>query len=314
MRQAYVGVISFLLMCGQPASAVEQIELLGKSNPSPRVVAEVGPVMSQEATQFATSIGLLPKLQRIQELRQRSTADGGALTSLELLSLRQDVTETIVMSGYEVRTVAARIDRELANSSEVLAYLAERRDRAVRLNSYADFISGGITGIVSGGMKLGEVGGVAPDLIDTIEGGLQTSLAAWALHEQRGEARRERGVPSILSHLFQGKKSAEQDYPPAVWAYLSTPLPAAKNDACRLDLLVDRWVKLGVCFTHRGHRVDTKQRIQNISNETPSNQKITIDVLEDRIAMLNDLRATIVQMDADLLELTQVVHGLRRVS
>jgi hypothetical protein len=287
--------------------AYGQTELLGRSNPTPRTVPAVaGATLSAEASQLAASMQVLPKLRRIQELRAASSTP-----SMELITLKQDSLESIVMAGYEIDTVTARIDRELANASEILAYLAERRDRAVRLNSYADFISGGITGIVSGGMKVADAGGIAPDLLDTIEGGLQTSLASWALQQQRGEQRRERGVPSILSHLFQTKAEAATDYPPAVWAFLSSPLPASKTNASKLDLLVNRWTKLGFCFTHRGHRMDTRARVQHLANEGPPNARLTVDVLEDRVAMLNDLRATIVQMNGDLLELTQVVHGQR---
>jgi hypothetical protein len=296
------------------AQAVQQPHLLGRSNPTPRVVppdtiaTTASPKMSEEATMLAAKIGLLPKLKRLEELRAT------APNSEEEMALRQDVVENIMMAGYEVRAVAARIDRELANASEVLAFLAERRDRAVRLNSYADFISGGITGMISSGMKIGDAGGVAPDIIDSVEGAFQTGLATWALHEQRGEKRREQGVPSILTHLFQTKSAAQADYPPTVWTYLSSPIPASKTSASRLDIVVDRWLKVGVCFTHpRGHRHDTRTRIQHISNAETA-PRVTIDILEDRIAMLNDLRATVVQMDEDLLEFTQCLQGLRRTS
>lgn len=293
------------------AFAVDRPSLLGGSNPSLRT--EIPPHqqppgtarLSSDATQLAINMQLLPKLIHIEQLR--STAPN----SIEYLALKQDVMESIVMAGYEAGTVTARIDRELANAGEVLGYLAERRDRAVRLNSYADFISGGITGIVSGSMNLGETGGKAPDTLDTIEGALQTSLATWALRQQRGEKRRERGMPSILAHLFQTKSAAQPDYPPAVWAFLSAPLPASKTNASRLDVLVDRWLKLGVCFTHRGHRVDARTRIQHVAPSNLKQERLTIDVLEDRIAMLNDLRATVVEIDAYLLELTQCVHGVR---
>jgi hypothetical protein len=322
-RSLFLACIAACICSQSSAYAVDRPDLLGGSNPSLRTTVpqhQIAPGtarLSKDAIQIANALQIMPQLVRIEQLRASSA------TSLEYVALKQESLESIVMAGYEVHTVTSRIDRELANASEVLGYLAERRDRAVRLNSYADFISGGITGIISGGMNLGEAGGKAPDVLDTVEGVLQTGLASWALQQQRGDTRREKGIPSILAHLFGPKTEAATDYPPTVWSYLSSPLPPEvigaavapvtppPPDASRLDILVDRWIKLGLCFTHRGHRTDTKARIQHLSGASTSNKRVTIDVLEDRIAMLNDLRATVVQMNTDLLELAQTVHGVR---
>lgn len=303
-------LVSTAVVCGLKANAVDRPDLLGRSNPTPRVVpplpAAIGSVkLSDEARQLGQALGLLPKLRRIEQLRATQPS------STELLAVKEDVMESCVTAGFEVRAVASRIDRELANASEVLAYLAERRDRAVRLNSYADLISGGISGLISGSMKIADAGGIAPDIIDTVEGGLQSGLATWAIKEQRGDRRREQGMPSILAHLFLPKTEAQVDYPPAVWSYLSSPLPASSSQASRLDLLVERWVKMGVCFTHRGHAMDRRARAQQLSGQT--SHRVTVDLLEDRIAMLNDLRSTVVHMDVDLLELMQALRGTRTV-
>lgn len=297
--------VAFML----PACA-EMRSLVGKSNPTPRVVSPFENLgLSVETQMLANSMQLLPKLERLQELRAQSPASMTVDSKLELLTVRQDCAEAVQLASCEVRSVTARIDRECANAGEVLAYLAERRDRAVRLNTYADLVSGGLTGIISGSLKLGDVPGPAGDIIDTVEGAMQTGLSAWALQQQRGEQRREQGAPSILTHLFQQKSVAEKDYPPAVWSFLTMPLPAAANKACRVDNLVDRWLKLGLCFTHRGHRAGLEKRVQHVSG--PNSPKVTVDILEDRVAMLNDLRATVVHMDVELLELMQVVQGSR---
>jgi hypothetical protein len=292
-----------------PANAQQNRSLLGTSNPSPKAMSRVSPagepILSEEAKLVATSLGILPKLEQLQQARLA----GGV--SVDTVVTRQDCTEAILQSGLEVRTIAGRIDRELSNAGEVLAYLAERRDRAVRLNTYADLISGGITGVLSGGLKIADAAGVTPDIIDTAEGALQTGISTWALQQQAGEQRKQQGIPSILTHLFQERSSAQADYPASVWAYLSSPLPAAQSNASRLDILVDRWLKLGLCFTHRGHG-PPRERALKVAGHLETH-KVTIDVLEDRIAMLNDLRATIVQMDSDLLELMEVVRGGRKI-
>ncbi len=312
-RRSRAIIVATILCMFSPSALSQQRSLLGTSNPSPKAMPATTnglPALSEEAIIVARSLGIMDNLQLLQRSGPGQRASS---PTVESLALRQDTIESILQSALEVRTVAARIDREMANANEVLAYFAERRDRAVRLNTYADLISGGITGILSGSFKVAEMRGVTPDLIDTIEGSLQTGLSAWALQQQSGEKRREQAVPSLLTHLFQQKANAEHDYPPSVWAYLSSPLPASKTNASRLDIVVDRWMKLELCLSHGGHRADTTDRAKRVAGHLDS-RKITIDVLEDRIAMLSDLRATVVQMDSDLLEMMQIVKGKRMVA
>jgi len=287
-RRSRAIIVATILCMFSPSALSQQRSLLGTSNPSPKAMPATTnglPALSEEAIIVARSLGIMDNLQLLQRSGPGQRASS---PTVESLALRQDTIESILQSALEVRTVAARIDREMANANEVLAYFAERRDRAVRLNTYADLISGGITGILSGSFKVAEMRGVTPDLIDTI-------------------------VPSLLTHLFQQKANAEHDYPPSVWAYLSSPLPASKTNASRLDIVVDRWMKLELCLSHGGHRADTTDRAKRVAGHLDS-RKITIDVLEDRIAMLSDLRATVVQMDSDLLEMMQIVKGKRMVA
>ncbi len=233
---------------------------------------------------------------------------------LRLLSLRQTALEAIVSTGFELHGSMNSVDKEIAEAEEIRAVLAERRDRAIRLNTYADFISGGITGIVSGALNLGEVRQYAPNTIDTSEGVVQTALSAWAFQQQRGEKRLESGVPNLLTVVFDLNAQCPAGFSPAVWGFFNSTPSNNATGTTRRQYLRDHWMKRNLCFSHRGHRTPAQHdRVKHLTGNQSEQSRVTIDVLEDRLAMFADLRATLAQMDCLLQELAEVVRGKKSV-
>ncbi|MBX9686646.1 MAG: hypothetical protein K2X27_08085 [Candidatus Obscuribacterales bacterium] len=293
-------------------AATERAQILGNSHhlSKPLYTQESlnSSKLSYTAMQLAEQLGMMPDMERLQNLREQNNDQ--IPQTLEALLIRQNLSETMQNTTLELRTVVARVDREIASANEIHAHLAERRDRAVRLNTYADFISGGVTGIVSGSMKLGDVTHFAPDVIDTVEGVVQSGLSCWALSQQKGERRMEQGIPSILAHLINQSKSAENDYPHSTWTYLNLPANGSSGPSA-LKQLVDRWFSLDLCLRHTGHRGSKDKRQQSLSS---GKLKLTIDILEDRLAMLTDLRSCLLQMDYVNLELLQFIRGKKSLA
>jgi len=265
--------------------------------------------LSSEARDLAQKLGILSMLERLEHLRATYQETVARQPNIELLALRLDLLEAVLTTSYDVRSVSNTIDREIAQTNEVHAYLAEQRDRAIRLNTYANFISGGITGIVGGALKLGDVNHISPDTIDTVEGAIQSSLATWAFRQQQGERRVEQGTPNTLAGLLNESSSPPAAYPLSVWQYLNSPPPGATKPETRREMLINRWAKRRFCLIHRGHRVGNAERMQQVSGTHVEARRVTVDLLEDRMAMLTDLRSMITQMDSYLSEILNVIRG-----
>lgn len=313
---AALAALMLLVLVPVSSFSTERTKLLGTSGHSEYALSNLKNTgatargeLSPLGVQFASKLGVLSKIQKLQTIRAQANTD--ASSKLEQLALKEELVESIFICAEELRTVIARVNSEIADTSEVHAHLSEGRDRAVRINTYANLVSGGITGMVGGGLKLGDVNHLAPDLIDTTEGVIQTALATWALAQQRGEERYIRKSPGLLSHLMNRTSEVEGDFPPSVWAYLNLPSRNA-NDTI-VKSLVDRWFTLNLCLKHSGHRESRASRQLRLSSDEKKNNKVTIDVLEDRMAMLSDLRACIEQMDFLILELMHCVRGTRTV-
>lgn len=265
--------------------------------------AEVSQTAAGEPIVPSVDFGFAKLIDQLQQQKANGTA-----SAIERLELKNELFRRILKVSYEIRVVTNKIDREIADADQRRAVLAERRDRAVRINTYADFLSGGITGIVGGGMKLRDINHIAPDIIDTVEGGVQTGLSAWALQQQRGEQKIERTSPGLLAPIMDPNLRSQRDFSDDIWTFLNTTPPGGGQSL--RETLKSRWIKSRFCFQHTGHRMEPKERMKHMALVHPRSNRITIDLLEDRIAMLHDLRATVTQLDEELLGIITKLQSL----
>ncbi len=260
--------------------------------------------LSADSLNLAKSLGISPQLDQLTTLKRTAGSD-----SNELISLKIDLLESVLTASYETRSVVNKIDKELAQSGEVNTYINEQRDRALRMNTYVNFISGGITRMVTGGLTLGSVNHIAPDTLTAIEGVIQTSLASWGVWQLRGEKRLERsGKENMLAPIFDPSARNSINYPPSVWSFLNSSPSGTNTQPSRRELLLDHWYKHGLYLMKNKRKNSDVDRVQKVSGSNQISFRLTSDILQDRMTMLTDLRATVEQMDDNLLEILQVIR------
>ncbi|HEY9785718.1 MAG TPA: hypothetical protein V6D17_09975 [Candidatus Obscuribacterales bacterium] len=266
--------------------------------------------LSAETIEITKILGFYDDLQRFEALR--STEKKSDADRLEFLTAKQDLIDAALAVAFEVRNFVHTLDRDVAQADTMAAYLAQKRDKAIRLNSYANLISGGITGVISGGLQLGEVNHLADDTIDTVEGVVQCGLALLALRQQRGEHRLERSIPNVLSWLVNPAPEMMSVYPRGVWTYLNAPSADGPPNVTRREVLLNKWVSSGWCIVNPRKRQQSELRAARITGTHKADFKVTSDLLEDRIAMLMELRSTVTKIDRNLMELFQYVRFASR--
>lgn len=267
--------------------------------------------LSPDTIDLAEKLNLLPKLVQLEELRQSAQSDS---QMLKLAMLKQEIFYELMDYQYDVHISMNKIETEVDKANDKYALLAERRDRAIRLNTYANLVSGGLTGIISGSLNLGQVNYIAPNTIDTIEGVIQTGLSAWGLHELRGDRKIEGGVPNVLSAMTDRSGKVRQLFPHSVWLYLNqVPNGSIKGDT-RVDLLVNNWMERGFGSAPVKHKSKQEERMSTAAGTHINPRRITVHVLEDRMAMLTDLQTVVAEMETNLQEILQFVRGTRSLA
>ncbi len=228
--------------------------------------------------------------------------------AIAYLISKQKITERLAELGFDVRRCTNVIDREIAKDSSKTAYLTELRDKAIRYNTYADFVAGGLTGIISGALEMSDLSRFASNSVDIFEGTGQSALSYWAFRAEHAGDRSQIPLPSMLAKIFD--PTVEQSgYPASVWAFLSSTPPDGTGTN-RAQIMLTRWQKLNFCFTHSGrHKQHQHSRIKKLTGHPhEKDTTMTIDILEDRTAMLQDLRAEITSMDESLAELFDLLR------
>jgi len=206
--------------------------------------------LSFEAQDTARRLGLWNTLETFDHLKQQRSA--GTIGAADYIEARQNVIEAVIVISQEARTFVHFVEEEVARADGINAILAAKRARALKLNTYGDLLSGGISGMIGGALAIGDTNHLTYDTIDAVEGLVQTILAVWSLHEQRGEKRLEKGIPNILSRLFEPEKGPSPAYPQSVWTFLNSP--GTEGGPTRREKLVADWKKSGFCLLHHGRR------------------------------------------------------------
>ncbi|CAN5482602.1 hypothetical protein BH11CYA1_BH11CYA1_40850 [soil metagenome] len=275
--------------------------------PDPIVGAEG---LTPEGLRLAHLLGINKDLESLLKAtggREQTTLSSSSDNLLKNLLLKQSLTESVVSESFEVRSCLSNLETEIAQADDLQAFLEERRDKVIRLNTIANFLSGGVTGIVGGALKIGGANEQSANGIDTGEGITQTALALLALKQQAGEKKIVEGTPNMLTKLFDINAShSQRDYPPSVWIYLTSVPENSTTGLTRQQTLMKRWEDLKVINTKASQR----QRKEVIGHITGTHQQpiVSIDLLDARSAMLHDVRAVVSEMDHPLLEIMQTIR------
>jgi len=268
------------------------------ANPRPEAPTTQLPKLSPGAEEVASEIGVTPLIERLYRLPERGV--GGAM-SLEALSLRQEITEVVLGTSLEVDGVIAEIDSELAQINAIRADLEARRDHAINLNTIANIVASGFTGVVGTALQFKNSTANLGNGIGVAGAGISTLLSLIGLRQQRGGHKALGVAPNLLARLFDKKPEFHSDYPAEVWTYLSAVPPAESGKETRRALLIKRWTELG-----RIESIETpkgQRKIELLTSSISQQRSLTIDLLDDRGAMLADVRAQVSLIKRDLSKL-----------
>ena len=270
--------------------------------------AEQTPTLSPGATEMARQLGLMSQIERLYRLPE-SERGSGTVMSLEALSLRQDITEAVIACSLEVDGVVAEIDGELSQVVAIRDQLESRRDHALTLNTIANVVASGFGGIVGTALQFNNNTANLGNGIGVIGAGVSTVLSLIGLRQQRGGKGSLGVAPNLLAKLFDKKPEFHSDYPTEVWTYLNAVAPTDTRKETRRALLIKRWTDLG--HIDSSGTPKAQRKIELLTSSISQQNQLTIDLLNDRAAMLNDVRAVVSLMKRDLSKLVLALRPQR---
>ncbi len=286
--------------------------------------AEVAPAVNNQsgqalpvsalAKELIEILNLNPAFQKMANLQEKarslsSSSLDGLAARYQQLAFRQALVETIEVAELDVRAVAARIDSEIADADAVRAVLERKRDRDLLVNLTANFATAGIAKIVGNSLGLAPGGETANHILEIMDGGVQTGLPLLYVRQQYGERRMVNSVPTLLSLVLIPSASPVGECPSSVWRFLNNNPAGVSNRDSRIVWLNEKWRKLGLFERHKKVARKPQVAIAHLAGTVSDRQTVTIDLLEDRSAMLTDLKAMVTQMEIGLRDVLQLMRA-----
>jgi hypothetical protein len=243
----------------------------------------------------AAIIGVLPQVQQLASLE----TTGG--DPLQVMLVRQEILSKVISASLQVDATVAQIDNEIAQSDELRGYLSDKRDKAVNRANLWSVIAGGGLGGASAGLQLPSGQKTASAVVGIAGGALSAGLAISGIRAQRGATRVFDFNSNMLAQLFERPTLEDSQYDPIVWKFLNDVAPTDADKLTRKERLIHTWYSVGRIYplsTTAG-----KRKVDHVTSQPSDRSQLTIDDLEDRSAMLQDVRAKISFLKRDLAAL-----------
>lgn len=256
-------------------------------------------------TPVASTARLIGISAEIDELRAaRQDAPAGSPEQWRILWLHQRVVERTAAVQLQIDATVAEIDNEIARATEVRGFLADRRDnRVTRANLLSALIGGGLGG-TSAGLQLSTTQTAAAAGTGIAGGAIAAGIALYGIHAQKGETRTLETESNMLAQFFDRPILPTSHYPPVIWHFLSEVAPSDPDHITRRDRLMRTWVELKRLDPPPNTPVG-QVKIDHVTNSPEQHLLLTIDDLEDRMAMLQDVRAKLSYLKRDLAALLE---------
>ena len=271
--------------------------------------------LTKESYQLASELSVVDLLTRLQTLKEHEKHKHGTPLSPESTTLRLEITEVVLTTMLQCQAVIAQIESESAETIDLKSAMEGERDKSSRTNAKANVWANGSISAVGNMMQMPfetvadsryEFPGEIIESAGTI---MAAGLGSLALHQSKGRTLSADIEPNMLAKILRRPNDPKTEYPDVIWRYLNSPPAGAKSTSpSRRDLLIARWVEQG-----RLPPVDTdKGRFYTrlVAGTVPQKKSVNLDLLQNRMAMLLDLRAEVNQIYRELLNMMLVVRAL----
>jgi hypothetical protein len=330
-RCCNVFLLALLLTAQQPVLSATDPNEKGEPNLNsqmfPKKILPTGATcddspLTANAVQLSDTIGLSPVLQHIKALRSQVAAYTGSPT-LESLAARQDLYETVQQgsllvqrTNLDVDFTVAEIESEESVYREWLAACLIRRDKVLGGTILASGTSNLALWSTCEALAiptLGQPGSfIVPAGIVGILAGVVPSVASmYALKAASGSRYTSENDPNMLAGVFGNPGNQETRFPKSVWTFLYQVPANETTNRTRHDQLIDRWITDTSIPTFTNRNSVRQRDILTASGARP--KALSIDTLNMRLVMLQQLAAEIQKMKRMLLELTMAVDGSKPI-
>ncbi len=268
---------------------------------APTTSETLPPVLLQVA-RFTGALTVMKQIEAVQsELKDTRLAARDPMAYLakrqKLIYYRGKLNAIMETSNLEVNATRGQIEGLMSVVQTQQAKMVEKRARTLRRNTIINFVSGGITKLAGYSISLGG-NDTTSNILEIFDGAVQCTLSGTVIKDLHSESRVVGQMPTMLTQL---DKSDDPDgvYAHQVWNYLNEPSGGKVGLPRRVEL-TKNWESRGFYEHHK--KAHSLRENGNVAGHLAL-ARITPQLLDERLAMLSELRSTVSEMHASLMEL-----------
>lgn len=262
--------------------------------------------LTPQAEEAAKLLGVYDEVRKFIKLK-----NSGRFETLDMDALRTElgIIRKVMSAGLELRSVSAKLDREITFETQAVDRLTRERDFVVAATNNANFLQLNIFATIIDGPLAQSANArtqMAGNNFNIVSGLMVGGLALLSLLEQRGGIRHGTAQTNMLAQPLGLNPPAEKQFSPMLWTYLNSVAPNSKHGLTRREQLIEYWKTAHVLPIN----IKKQSAIERVSVLGPHHHKWheSIKLINARIMMLFDLRAMVDLLNAGLVDLLQALN------
>lgn len=299
------------LNANDPSLNPDSSSMMLERNDDPAASLKPGQ-LSARASELADLTGISKiygQLRKEQDQAKRTPAAAKSIEELQrnlrIIYLHDKLNQYFQTANLEIDSTIAKLNSGMSALGDRKATLADERARVLRRNTFINLISGGLTKIGGYSNALTPGSLIPTNVLEIFDGGVQTSLSASTIKQQRDEKRFSRTTPEMLMAFINGNSQTTPQYPRNVWAYLNAKANPGDTLTRRANL-IERWRASGRLTP--GGSSYVRKRPMPAAGSTP--KAVAFDDLDDTVTMLSDIRAVLAGAQVSLMELSETLKSV----
>lgn len=238
---------------------------------------------------MAEILGVTPQFERVRQLQ-----NSGDSSSEELLTLKTQLLQKVLIGFVEVRRASDRNFREVSYAFDIMQREQRKQDLINQLFTLVNFGQLSTLYTMEPFLRLHEHF-KSSAICTQVSGGLSLGLPVLSILQQKTARVKHLGPPEALQNIVTGGPVDASGMPKYVARFFDTPAPG--SSLTRKDEL------FALCKKRYGVDPSRKETLCSLCDG--KSQKM--ELLRTRILLLFELRTYILQMDGSLLALVQQI-------
>lgn len=236
--------------------------------------------LSESDRDVAEQLEIWPMLQELYDKNKIPSAERKAILLLK-------IRETIFEAYFDAASIMSESQREVSILVALRESVVAKRDRGVDVNNASNFITSGTLNTI--GSVLGFSADTPPfsgNLNQMLSGVVSMGMSTYALKQANGGKTRGQGKPTVVAELFGRPFDDRTKYPETVWRFLHGKSMDDPSKS-RAEVLEQKWIALDHMDRPGSKRAE--QKLDLICGKLSEKKQMTIDDLNDQIAIIADI-------------------------